>query len=98
MHKGGGVNLKDLGYDDWFRARLEENLTTEKNAARVIAVDRDRYMVGSEHGSVPAELAGRLLYCAATKDGQELHEVQQEALNRIGPALVSEGASHGGNC
>jgi ribosome biogenesis GTPase len=62
------VNLKDLGYDDWFRAKLAENPLAENNIARVIAVDRDRYMVGSALGSIPAELTGRLVYSAVTTE------------------------------
>src|SRR5208337_2916567 len=31
-------------------------------------VDRDRYMIGSEFGSIPAELTGKLSYCAETTE------------------------------
>ncbi|MGD0728294.1 MAG: ribosome small subunit-dependent GTPase A [Spirochaetia bacterium] len=60
------MDLEDLGYGDWFRAKLGENLTAETRVARVIAVDRDRYMIGSALGSIPAELTGRLVYYAVT--------------------------------
>ncbi len=66
--RGGHVNLKDLGYGDWFRAKVRDNVIAETQLARVIAVDRDRYMIGSEFGSIPAELTGRLLYCAETTE------------------------------
>jgi ribosome biogenesis GTPase len=62
------VNLEDLGYDDWFREKLGGNLSAEAHVARVIAVDRDRYMIGSQLGSIPAELTGRLLYGAVTTE------------------------------
>ena len=57
------MNLEDLGFDDWFRARLSSP-TAELQVARVVAVDRDRYMIGSARGFIPAELTGRLAYCA----------------------------------
>ena len=62
------MNLEDLGYGDWFRAKLGENPMAETNIARVIAVDRDRYIIGSALGSIPAELTGRLWYCAVTTE------------------------------
>ena len=58
---GHYVNLEDLGYSDWFRASLRNSAMAETQVARIIAVDRDRYMIGSEFGSIPAELTGRLI-------------------------------------
>jgi ribosome biogenesis GTPase / thiamine phosphate phosphatase len=60
------VNPEDLGYSDWFRAKSVDSQIDETKVARIIAVDRDRYMIGSEFGSIPAELTGKLLYCAET--------------------------------
>ena len=62
------MNLEDLGYNDWFRANLKDSAIAEAQLARVIAVDRDRYMIGNAFGSIPAELTGRLLYCAETTE------------------------------
>jgi ribosome biogenesis GTPase / thiamine phosphate phosphatase len=62
------VNLKDLGYSDWHRDRLRNSPTAETRVARVIAVDRDRFMIGTEFGPVPAELAGKLSYFAETTE------------------------------
>ena len=62
------MNLEDLGYSDWRRADPGDSPKDETRVARVIAVDRDRYMIGSGSGSVPAELTGRLLYCAETTE------------------------------
>jgi ribosome biogenesis GTPase len=58
------VNLEELGYTDWHRNSLSNSSKSETKVARIIAVDRDRYMIGSEFGSMPAELAGRLSYCS----------------------------------
>lgn len=60
------MNLQDLGYSDWHRNKLEGCKADEAHLARIIAVDRDRYMIASPVGSVPAELTGRLLYCSDT--------------------------------
>jgi ribosome biogenesis GTPase / thiamine phosphate phosphatase len=62
------VNLEDLGYSDWNRNSLRNSAKAESKVARIIAVDRDRYMIGSEFGSIPAELTGKLSYCAETTE------------------------------
>jgi len=58
------VNLEGLGYSDWYRESLRNSAKSDAQVARIIAVDRDRYMIGSEFGPIPAELTGRLSYCA----------------------------------
>jgi ribosome biogenesis GTPase len=58
------VKLEDLGYGSWHRDRLKENKVGEDQLARIIAVDRDRYMISSPIGNVPAEATGKLTYCA----------------------------------
>ena len=64
--EGGHVNLEDLGYSDWYRDSLRKSPMAEPQVARVLAVDRDRYRIGGEFGSIPAELSGKLAYCAET--------------------------------
>jgi ribosome biogenesis GTPase len=58
------LELKELGFDDWFKSKQEETQDHEFSAARVTAVDRGRYLVRSELGEVPAEATGKLLYSA----------------------------------
>jgi len=62
------VNLEDLGYSDWQRKSLKESANREADVARVTAVDRDRYMIGGEFGFIPAELTGKLVYCAESAE------------------------------
>jgi ribosome biogenesis GTPase len=62
------VNLEDLGYSDWYRNSLKNSPRAESKVARIIAVDRDRYMIGSEYGSIPAELTGKLSYGVETAE------------------------------
>jgi ribosome biogenesis GTPase / thiamine phosphate phosphatase len=59
------VTLEDLGYSNWHRNKLKDLGADEAHLARIIAVDRDRFMIGSAVGALPAEASGRLLYCAS---------------------------------
>ena len=59
------MNLEELGFGEWCR---NGNAEPEAKVARIIAVDRDRYMIGCEFGSIPAEPAGKLSYCAETAE------------------------------
>jgi ribosome biogenesis GTPase len=65
---GDNMNLEDFGYSDWYRANWRDGRIAEAQAARIIAVDRDRYMIVGQFGSIPAELTGRLVYCADTTE------------------------------
>ena len=90
------MNLEELGYSDWYRDSLRNSAKSETKVARIIAVDRDRYMIGSVFGSIPAELTGKLAYCAATAEDmpcvgdwvlvdyydQNAHAIVQEILPR----------------
>ena len=62
------MNLEELGYNDWLREMLNGRDASEAKLARVIAVDRDRYVIDCELGTIPAELTGRLLYFAETTE------------------------------
>ena len=58
------MNLNDLGFDDWFKKQAETLCPDYLNIARVIAVDREKYIVKNETGEVPAEVTGRLMFAA----------------------------------
>lgn len=58
------MNLKDLGYRDWFKDKLKELGSDEAHLARIVTVDRDRYTIAGPTGIMPAEATGKLLYCA----------------------------------
>jgi hypothetical protein len=62
------VNLEDLGYSDWWRSNQKSSAIAESKVARIITVDRDRYLIGCGFGSIPAELTGKLSYCAETTE------------------------------
>ena len=59
------MNCIDLGFDDWFEQHLVDN-PPNHHPARIITVDRDRYLVCDENGERHAELAGKLLFQADT--------------------------------
>lgn len=61
------MELTELGFDDWFRAKQEETRELGYSTARVTAVDRARYLVRNDHGEVPAEATGKLLYSAESR-------------------------------
>ncbi len=62
------MDLEDFGYCDWHREALNRCAGDESHLARITAVDRNRYMIGSRMGALPAEVTGKLLYCAHTLD------------------------------
>lgn len=57
--------LNKLGWDEWFAATAQNNGLTEHRLARVVAVDRERFLVINESGEFRARLAGRFLYLNA---------------------------------
>ncbi len=56
------MELKDLGFDQWFKCRQEELQRPDCRVARVTAVHRDSYLVRNENSEVLAELAGSLMF------------------------------------
>ena len=60
------MKLSDLGFDDWFEAHAASASSRADGAARVTAVDRDRYLVRNESREIPAELAGKLRFDAGS--------------------------------
>ena len=60
------MELKALGFDQWFQDKRAEAQRPDCRVARVTAVHRDRCLVRNEHGDVPAELTGSFSYSAAS--------------------------------
>ncbi|MFC1979016.1 ribosome small subunit-dependent GTPase A [Chloroflexota bacterium] len=58
------MSLEELGYDDWFKDKVDPVKTTQYNIARVIAVNKDNYAIRNEMGDVLAVLTGKLMYDA----------------------------------
>lgn len=58
------MELKDLGFDDWFKERFEESAHNKSSLARVSTVNKNNYLIINEDSEIPAEITGRLLYGA----------------------------------
>ena len=57
-------DLERLGYSRWFQERVDNNMLTKHEVARVISVHKDSYLISKGSGDVFAELAGKLIYSA----------------------------------
>ena len=56
------MELKELGFDQWFQRKQEESQRPDCSVARVTAVNRDSYLVRNGNSEVSAELTGRLMF------------------------------------
>ena len=56
------MELKDLGFDEWFQERRQELKRPDCDVARITRVDRDRYLVRNNEQEVQAEPTGKLLF------------------------------------
>lgn len=72
------MELKALGFDQWFRDKRAEAQRPDCSVARVTAVHRDSYLVRNEHGEVFAEPAGSFVY--STESSIDLPSVGDWAL------------------
>lgn len=55
-------DLKSLGYDDWFKSRVDDQMIAAHDIARVVSVHKDSYTVTKGGKEIFAELSGNLLY------------------------------------
>ena len=58
------MNLRALGFDDWFETQAGAVLIPGQSIARVTAVDRGAYLVRGEGEETYAELSGRFRFDA----------------------------------
>ncbi len=58
------MELRDIGWDDWFKNQSIELCSRGQKPARIIVVDRDRYMVRSDDREYSATLTGKFGYLA----------------------------------
>lgn len=56
------TNLHNLGFSEWFSGHAAEILQPGQHVARVVAVDRDAYIVRDDGQESHAELAGRFRF------------------------------------
>ncbi len=72
------MELRTLGFDQWFQDKKSEARRPDCDVARVTAVDRDSCLVRNEKGEVFAEPAGSFLY--SVESGMDLPSVGDWAL------------------
>lgn len=58
------MELKDLGFDDWFEEKSGRTSDSGYGLARVIAVNRDNYIVRNEETEIQAEITGKIRFGA----------------------------------
>ena len=56
------MEIRDLGFDQWFEDHSAEFHQEGCGFARISAVDRGSYLIKNESGEVPAELTGKFSY------------------------------------
>jgi ribosome biogenesis GTPase len=60
------MDLKDLGFDQWFQDKATQLQKPDCSVARVTAVNRDNYLVRNEKTEVAAELTGAFRFSAGS--------------------------------
>ena len=56
------MELRDLGFDQWFQSQVSDWRQEGHGIARISAVDRGSYLVRNKLGEIPAELAGKFYF------------------------------------
>lgn len=54
--------LESIGFNDWFKSRVDDAMISSHGLARIVAVHKDSYTATQGAGEVFAELSGNLLY------------------------------------
>ncbi|OJJ25942.1 ribosome small subunit-dependent GTPase A [Roseofilum reptotaenium AO1-A] len=55
-------DLKSLGYNDWFKSQVDDEMIAAHDVARVVSVHKDSYTVTKGEKEIFAELSGNFLY------------------------------------
>lgn len=58
------MTLEDLGFTEWHRTQSMNFAAPEEQIARIVAVDKDRYLIRNTQNTVPAEITGKILFTA----------------------------------
>lgn len=57
-------DLESIGYNDWFKSRVDDENSAAHGVARIVSVHKDSYIVTNGEEDIFAELSGNLLYCS----------------------------------
>jgi len=58
------LELKDLGFNNWFKEKLNGIQFLDDNLARIIAVNKDNYIIRNKEREVLANVTGKIIYGA----------------------------------
>lgn len=58
------MELHELGFTSWFSSQLPEIQQPDRSLARVIAVDKEKYLIKNSHVEIPAEIIGKIRFDA----------------------------------
>ena len=58
------MNIEKLGFNDWFQEQVDRSRLDDYQLARVIAVDKNSYVINSGPGEVAAEITGKMMFTA----------------------------------
>lgn len=61
-HESNTMELKELGFTNWFHSKLSEIQQPDRSLARVVAVDKEKYLIKSPIGEIPAEIIGKIRF------------------------------------
>ena len=61
------MELKDLGFSEWFEQRLSESDKTGYSLARIISVNKGSYVVRNDGEEILSELAGEFIFSAESR-------------------------------
>ena len=61
-HESNTMELQDLGFTGWFHSKLPEIQQPDRNLARVVAVDKEKYLIKNSKGEIPAEIIGKIRF------------------------------------
>ena len=58
------MDLTDLGFNYWFKEIVKKTQQSEYSIARVIAVNKDNYIIRNKEAEIQAEITGKVLFGA----------------------------------
>ncbi len=58
------MNIEKLGFNSWFKDQVDDSKLNDFEIARVIAVDKNSYVINSGPRDVSAEITGKLMFTA----------------------------------
>ena len=60
------MDIRTLGFDGWFENSFDLSKLTDYKLARIVAVDKESFIIRGEGSEARAELTGKLMYTASS--------------------------------